>query len=314
MARRPSRQTSSRGPLTPGPAAGTPLPPGPIPTDHGVVEISPDRDNPRALTLLVNGAPSSYVDLDDPRDVGFEYMEIMCAVIDGLPPGGLDAVHLGAAGCAMARWIDDARPDSRQIGIDIDGRLLELVREWFALPRAPRLRLRTGDARAQLSSLRTASADVVIRDVFAGDRTPDHLATHEFVLEVLRVLRPGGVYLLNCADRPPLQTARSEVATLRSAHADHVSALGLTGTTPADLALISEPALLKGRRYGNLVLAMVAPTPAESGTLLGSASLARRLRALAVPAHILDGAELERFARQAPVLRDPFGPAAAQLP
>src|SRR5690606_28585540 len=131
--------------------------------------------------------------------------------------GGLDAVHLGAAGCAMARYLDAARPGSRQIGIDIDARLLELVRDWFALPRAPRLRLRSGDARSQLSSLRTASTDVVIRDVFAGDRTPDHLMTHEFALEVLRVLRPGGTYLVNCADRPPLQTARSEIATLRAA-------------------------------------------------------------------------------------------------
>lgn len=312
MARRTSRQTSSSGPLTKRSAQPT-LPTGPIETDSGSVELVPDRDDPRALTVMINGVPSSFIDLDDPRNVGFEYMDIMCAVLDHTRTGPIDVVHLGAAGCAMARSIDATRPGSRQIGIDIDARLIELARTWFDLPRSPRLRLRSGDARAQLASLAPASADVVIRDVFAGDTTPAHLLTVEFVTEVLRVLRPGGIYLVNCADRPPLDGARAEVATLRAAlDAAHVDATGATGPVgdAGEVGIISEPALLKSRRYGNLVLVLVAPSLPESeldgsNDLLGSAGLARALRTLAVPAQILHtDTEVAKFGGQARVLRD----------
>lgn len=279
-----------------------------------MVELVPDRDDPRALTVMINGVPSSFIDLDDPRNVGFEYMDIMCAVLDHTRTGALDVVHLGAAGCAMARSIDATRPGSRQIGIDIDARLIDLARTWFDLPRSPRLRLRAGDARAQLATLATASADVVIRDVFAGDTTPAHLLTQEFVADVLRVLRPGGIYLVNCADRPPLDGARAEVATLRAAlEAARPAAEDVT--IPGEVGIISEPALLKSRRYGNLVLVLVA---ASSGTdaqqpgpdgVLGSAGLARALRTLAVPAQILHTkAENAKFAGQARVLRDAVTP------
>ncbi|GMA26404.1 hypothetical protein GCM10025864_41630 [Luteimicrobium album] len=198
-------------------------------------------------------------------------------------------MHLGAAGCSLARWVEHGRPGSEQVAVDLDARLLELVRTWFALPRAPRLRLRPGDARAVLGTLRDGWADVVVRDVFAPDTTPTHLTTVEFLADVWRVLRPGGLYLANCADRPPLPLARAEAATLADAGAH-------------DVVVVSEPALLRGRRYGNLVLA--ARRPAGHGDrdgddgplpLADDAPLARRLRSLPVPAHVLGGGELASF-------------------
>jgi spermidine synthase len=298
MARRTSRRSSSSGPPTP-PA----LPSGPVETSSGTVELVLDRDDHRSITVMLNGVPSSFVDLDDPTNVGFEYMEIMSAVLDERADGPLDVVHLGAAGCAMARSVDARRPGSRQIGVDIDARLLELARTWFDLPRSPRLRLRAGDAREQLATLGTASTDVVIRDVFAGDRTPDHLLTVEFVLEVLRVLRPGGLYLVNCADRPPLSTARAEVATIRAALDLAASAGRRRGED--DLAVVTEPAVLKARRYGNVVLAAAAPGDGSTEGF-GTARLARALRSLAVPSHIITGTvEVALFAGTAAPLRDP---------
>jgi len=306
MARRTSRRSSSSGPLT---QTGQPdLPAGPVETSSGTVELVLDRDDHRSITVMLNGVPSSFIDLDDPTNVGFEYMEIMSAVLDDRTEGPLDVVHLGAAGCAMARSVDARRPGSRQIGIDIDARLLELARSWFDLPRSPRLRLRAGDAREQLATLATSSVDVVVRDVFAGDSTPGHLLTVEFVVDVLRVLRPGGLYLVNCADKPPLSTARAEVATIRAA-LDSV-ATDSVPRTDDDLALITEPAVLKARRYGNIVLAATAPGGPRDGDGLASAGLARALRSLAVPAHILCGPdEVSRFAGTAVPLVDPAEPA-----
>jgi spermidine synthase len=299
------RREGSHRPPTPGlprgaaAGRGTPAalratwPDAPVEVPTGTVEVRPDPDHATGATLLVNGVPGSYLDLEDPGVLAFEYMQQMALVIEVVDPGSpLDVVHLGAGGCALARALDATRPGSRQLAVELDTRLPELARTWFGLPRAPALRIRAGDAREQLERLADASADVVVRDVFAGDRTPAHVTTLEMAQHAARVVRAGGVYLVNCADRPPLALARSEVATLAAAF--------------ADVAVVAEPALLRGRGYGNVVIAA-----AHDETLLAVAGLARAVRALPAPARLLHGDELRAFVAGAPVLRDPV-PAAAE--
>ena len=115
---------------------------------------------------------------------------------------------------------------------------------------------------------------MVVRDVFAGDRTPAHLVGTGFAAEARRVLRPGGVLLVNCADKPPLTTARREVASL-------AQAFGPDAASSGRLAAVAEPAILKGRRYGNLVLAAVRELPenAPADARQGDGQDARRRRA-----------------------------------
>ncbi|HEY0215275.1 MAG TPA: fused MFS/spermidine synthase [Cellulomonas sp.] len=258
-----------------------------MPIATGTVEVQRSPDDPDAVTLLVNGVPSSHLDLSDPLRLEFEYMQQMAAVLDHMPPddGPFRAVHLGAAGCALARWVAARHPGSRQVAVDLDPVLVALVRDWFDLPRSPALRLRVGDARAQLATLPDAGADVVVRDVFAGDRTPEHVETVEFVRDVARALRPGGVYLANCADRPPLALARAEVATAAEVF-EHVG-------------VVAEPGVLRGRRYGNVVV-----IGTDDPTVLTDAGLARDLRSLPVPARLLEGDDLRAFAGRARPLRD----------
>lgn len=259
----------------------------PVRISTGTAQVVQTADDPDGVTLLVNGVPSSHLDLADPTRLEFEYMQQMTAVLDAFrpPPAPLAVVHLGAGACALARAVHAARPGSRQLAVELDGQLAALVRTWFDLPRSPALRIRVGDARTELGRLPDASADVVVRDVFAGDQTPDPLTTAELTADVSRVLRPGGLYLANCADRPPLTLARSEVATVASVFA-HVAA-------------VAEPAQLKGRRYGNVVIAAT-----DSPAVLDSPALGRALRSLPVPAHVLHGAELSSFASRAPVRHD----------
>lgn len=287
---RPARTPSaSHRPPTRAARRGDPgtWPVGPVPIATGTAELVRSPDDPDAVTLLVNGVPSSHLDLADPFRLEFEYMQQMAAVLERLPagPGPVRAVHLGAAGCALARWVHARFPGARQVAVDLDPVLVALVRDWFDLPRSPALRLRAGDARAELATLPAAGADVVVRDVFAGDRTPAHLTTQEVVQDVVRALRPGGLYLVNCADRPPLTLARAEAATLATGFR-HVAA-------------VAEPAVLRGRRYGNVVLAAT-----DDPDLLAGPGLARELRSLPVPARLLTGDELRAFTGRAAPLRD----------
>lgn len=300
MASRSSR-TSSRKPAT---LNGPELPTHEVKTAFSTIKLDIDRDNPRSLTVLLDGAPSSFIDLDNPDNVVFEYMEIFLKLIAEFPEGPLNVTHLGAAGSTMARAVEHQRPNSRQIGIDIDQELLDFARTWFELPKAPRLRLRGGDARAQLETLHPQSQDVIIRDVFAHGGTPAHLTSVEFTQLCLSKLKPGGLYLVNCADKPPLSRARREVATLLAA----ATAYDNEDDSPnhTRVALIAEPGILKGRRFGNLVLALALPSPEEGGHSVDftSAFVARTLRSLAVPAHVLADEEAIAFAATAQVLKD----------
>ncbi|QDC26563.1 spermidine synthase [Georgenia yuyongxinii] len=240
---------------------------------------------PHRVTLLLDGTESSHLDLADPAHLEFEYMQQMLVVLDASrPEGPVRAVHLGAAGCALPRALEARRPDSRQLAVEIDEELARLVREWFDLPRAPRLRIRTGDARAVTEGLADGAWEVVVRDVFDGGAVPRHVRTVEAARQVHRVLTPGGLYLVNLTDHPPLRKARAEVAALRDVFA-HV-------------LLVADPAILRGRRYGNLVLAASdAPFPA--------APIERELRRLPLPVRLVHGEDLVKLQGTAATELDP---------
>src|ERR1035438_7318076 len=161
--------------------------------DSGVAELVGDRDRPRAWTLLVDGTPQSYVDLDDPQYLEFEYMRRLGHFIDLAAPAGepLRVLHLGGGGLTLARYVAASRPGSSQLAVDSDGALVNLVRRLLPLDqpartgraRAGRIRIRVGDARTILSQVPAGSFDLVIADLFTGAPTPAHGTTVEFATD-----------------------------------------------------------------------------------------------------------------------------------
>ncbi|NMO01204.1 fused MFS/spermidine synthase [Gordonia sp. TBRC 11910] len=268
-------------------AKAAPIPvAGVYPIDTGTAELTRDRFTDGWL-LSINGAHSSHIDPDDPLALDFEYMRYMAAVIAERVPDDspVRVLHLGGAACALPRYLAQAYPASKQVAVEVDAELARLVRDWFDLPRAPRLRIRVGDGRAVAGSLTPASRDVVVRDAFGGEppRTPAHLTTIEFTEAIRRVLVPGGLYLANCGDSRDLSLARAEVATVSAVFA-HV-------------ALVADAGMLKGRRTGNIVIA-ASDTPIEA-----TSELVRTLLADPLPAQVMTGARAREFGR-AEVRRD----------
>jgi spermidine synthase len=210
--------------------------------DTGTAELRPDPDRPRGWTLLVDGAPQSHVDLDDPTRLVFEYQRRLGHAADlAAPPGQpLRALHLGGGALTLARYIAATRPRSTQQVAELDTRLTRLIRTELPLPDNSRIRVRGGDAREVLGKLPEDWADLIIGDVFRVARTPAHLTTVEFLDGVRRVLRPGGTYAANLADGPPLAYLRAQIATARKVF--------------PELCVTADPAVWRGRRFGNAVL------------------------------------------------------------
>ncbi|MBL1082986.1 fused MFS/spermidine synthase [Streptomyces actinomycinicus] len=244
--------------------------------DHGTAKLMPDVDRERAWLLTVDGAPQSYVDLDDPAHLEFEYVRRLGYVLDTAAEAGraLDVVHLGGGALTLPRYVAATRPGSRQDVVEADRGLLELVGEHLPVPAGSGVVLHAGDARAWLESAPDDHADVLIADVFGGSRVPAHLTTLGCVREAERVLRPGGVYLANLADAAPFGFLRSQLANLAAVF--------------EETALIAEPAVLRGRRFGNAVVV-------ASHRPLDIAALARRTAADVFPARVEHGPAVREF-------------------
>ena len=177
------------------------------------VEEDPGREGGRVLRL--ERLRHSYVDLQDPTHLEFDYTQWMGAAIDDMPAGPLEAVFVGGGGFTLPRYVAATRPGSRSRVLEVDGDLVELVRERLGLRTGPDLRVRVGDARLTLRGEPTDSADLVVGDAFGGVAVPWHLTTEEFARDIRRVLRPDGLYLLNVIDYEPRALVRAEQATLR---------------------------------------------------------------------------------------------------
>ncbi|MEU2713416.1 fused MFS/spermidine synthase [Streptomyces sp. NPDC007205] len=244
--------------------------------DGGLAQLVPDPDRNRAWTLLIDGAPQSHVDLDDPAYLSFEYQRRLGHVIDLLAPPGkpVHAVHLGGGAFTLARYTAATRPRSTQQVVERDAALVQLVRRELPLDSNARIRVRSADARAGLAKVPDGWADLVLADVFSGARTPAHLTSTEFLDEVRRALKPSGVYAANLADGPPLAHLRGQIATAAARF--------------AELALIADPAVLRGKRFGNAVLvASDAPLPL--------ADLTRRAASDPHPGRVEHGKPLRDF-------------------
>lgn len=262
----------------------------------------PARSNGRFLVL--DNLLHSYVDLEDPTYLEFPYVQAIASVADVMRPAGqaISALHLGAGGLTLPRYLAATRPGSTSRVLEIDGGVLALDQaqllphplstpprnrktSWSAV--VPGLDVDVGDARVALARERTGIRDLVVGDAFGGLAVPWHLTTLEVVSEIARVLRRDGIYAVNVIDYPPNRFVRAEVATIAAVF--------------PQLAVVAGSDELAGRAGGNfVVVASAAPLPIAA---LG-ARLAQRATRVAVAGNEAG----RRFASGSPILTDDFAP------
>jgi spermidine synthase len=262
-----------------------------VETAYHCARVTTDPDRASGRVLVLDTLRHSYVDLADPQYLEFSYVRAMASAFDAVAPAGrpLDVLFLGGGGFTLPRFVAASRPGSRSLVYEIDPGVVALGRQRLGLRTGPAqpVDVRVGDARLGLFDGGPGSRDVVVGDAFGQISVPWHLTTREVVQQVRRVLRPGGVYMLNVIDHPPLAFARAEVATIAQVF--------------GSVAVVATSDALAGRSGGNLVvLASTGELPVEAI----QAALARRAPALAVAA----GPAALAFAGDASPLTDDHAP------
>jgi spermidine synthase len=251
------------------------------------VEADPNRIGGR--TLFLDTLRHSYVDLEDPTHLQFNYIEVFADLAATVTaPEGLQVLHIGGGGFTFPRYVDAVWPNSTNHVLEIDPTLVDLATSQLGLVLSDRLTAEVGDARTALRALPAGELDLVIGDAFGGLAVPWHLTTREFTTEVARVLRPQGLYAVNVIDRPPLKFVKAELATLAAVFT-HV-------------AVAAPPDYLRAEWGGNFVLiASDRPIDAAAISSLLTARAAREML-------LHDPAEVAQWIGGARVLTDDHAP------
>lgn len=246
------------------------------PASGAADRVIPDPDDNRAWIVEIDGVRHSWVDPEDPGRLEFDYMRRIADLIDTHADAGvrLRVVHVGGAAMSLARYVAHTRPTSSQIVLEPDAGLTAEVRERIPLPRNSGVKVRPVDGRTGLAQMPADYADIVIIDAFADGRVPADVVTVECFAEVRRVLHPSGLVAVNVTEGGRLGWTRRVLA-------------GLTLYFP-HAAVATEPGVLKGRRFGNLVLA-------GSRSELDLAELGRRSASAPFPHRWVAGAQLTSF-------------------
>jgi spermidine synthase len=231
-----------------------------------------------AFLLLLDRRPQSHVDLDDPTRLEFDYVRRMGDVVDawGVAGARLRALHVGGGAMTLARYVAHSRPTSAQVVLEPSAEVVDAVRRDLPLPARSGIKVRSVDGRTGVAAIRDDSQDLVVVDAFADGRVPGELVTAECAAAYARMLDRDGLLLLNLVDRAPFAWTRRVVAAVASA-------------LPA-LMVSAEPATLRARRPGNLLLVAAHSTVPVS-------ALRARATSGTSPYQVIDG----------PGVRDRFG-------
>jgi hypothetical protein len=242
---------------------------------HLVVERDPRR--PSGRLLRDDDTEASYVDLEDPTHLEFDYMRWMRLVLRAATARRV--LHIGGAGCALPRALAAADPHGLQEVCEVDPEVLALAREHLALKRAPGLHVRNAEGRAFITAQPDSSWDAVVVDAFVGASVPPRLITEEAAHEFARL---APLALLNVVDSRSGRLVRTTAAALTGAYSLTWGLSGRDGNT-----------LLAGAAAGHF-LARTAPVQ----------RIAAHAAADSSPPRLIPPAALARLAAGATALHD----------
>jgi spermidine synthase len=241
------------------------------------IEFERDVFSSTGFTLLVDGAAQSHVDASDPTRLFFEYVRRIGNVVDAVadPGAPIRVLHLGGGAMSLARYVAATRPDSEQVVVEADARVVEIVTERMPLPGHARIDVVVADAREAVARLAIEPArfELVIVDLYTRLDAPAFVDEPAFLGACLDLLATGGALVVNVADAAGGPRLAAQARAI--ARAD----------PGAELLVAGPPSVLSGAEEGNAVIVAGPAFPDR---------VRERLRqAGPFPAEVLEGARLD---------------------
>ncbi|MGB9128803.1 MAG: polyamine aminopropyltransferase [Thiobacillus sp.] len=152
----------------------------------------------RGMRVLHLGsrAIQSAMRVSRPWDLELAYTRAMMGFLM-FNPIPQDVLMIGLGGGSLAKFIRKQRPQTRITAVEIDPQVIAAARTHFELPPDDdTLSVIEADGALYVRQ-HPASADVILLDGFDAGNQVEALATQTFYAACRRVLRPGGVLVVN---------------------------------------------------------------------------------------------------------------------
>lgn len=191
-------------------------------SQYSYIAITHDENQPNVREMILDRLIHSRVNLEDPRELRYEYEWIYTGVLDKYYPEGkpVDALVIGGGGYTYPHYLEVTRPGSRIDVAEIDPAVTKAALAAFGLPQDTSVNTFNMDARNFVddalrpvgSSSRSTGVspipptqpaqeyDCILGDSVNDYSVPYHLTTLEFNEKLSRLLKDDGIYMLNLID------------------------------------------------------------------------------------------------------------------
>lgn len=161
--------------------------------DEGL-EVTEERGT-RTLHLG-SRAIQSAMRVNRPWDLELAYTRAMMGFLM-FNPMPQDVLMIGLGGGSLAKFIRKQRPQTHVIAVEIDPRVVAAARTHFELPPDDAtLSVVEADGAVYVRQ-HPGSADIILLDGFDAGNQVEALATQTFYAACRRVLKPGGILVVN---------------------------------------------------------------------------------------------------------------------
>jgi spermidine synthase len=171
------------------------------------------RRNQLIMTFQLKGwnYTESVANLEDPDDLPLHYSRVMTSASLLYPADPKRILMIGLGGGSISTYYGRAMPDVTIDAIELDQRVIDVAKKYFAIRETSRVKFIAADGRVFLNRSKERY-DLILLDAYRGGYVPFHLLTKEFYALLKDRLTPSGAVAFNVHDGTKLY--HSTVRTL----------------------------------------------------------------------------------------------------
>jgi len=151
--------------------------------------------------MILDNLIHSYVALDDPLHIEYEYERIYADVLKWKFEKNNDfrSLTIGGGGYTFPRYMEVYYPNAHIDVVEIDPEVTRIVCKNLGLPKTTKIRSFNEDGRWYVMNCKE-KYDLVFTDAYNDLSIPYHLTTKEFAEQIRGIMSPDGILMSNIID------------------------------------------------------------------------------------------------------------------
>jgi spermidine synthase len=151
--------------------------------------------------MVLDNLIHSYVNLDNPLHVEYEYERIYADVLKWKfkQDGEFKSLTIGGGGYTFPRYMEITYPKAHIDVVEIDPQVTRVVYEQLNMPKNTKITTYNTDGRWYIMNCKN-KYDLVFTDAFNDLSIPYHLTTKEFAAQIKSIMNPDAILMSNIID------------------------------------------------------------------------------------------------------------------